>query len=400
MIDGEPGKKLKILFKKYYQNEASSEEEAELMSALQVLSEEKIAEILETLWDEESGEEIVFDKRARQNIFKRIEKKINPIRRMYWGVAAAIALMALGISLYVSLNNPMHRGFPEQVTIEKIDDSIKPGTNAATFISSDGKRIDLTRLADGETKSNLEGAIRKSGDNLIVYHPNKAGAAAPSNSASSNWNVLRTPYGGQFQLSLPDGSKVWLNANSSIEFPSVFNRHSREVRVSGEVYFEVSHDPEHPFLVKLGDTEVEVLGTSFNVSRYSSDQNTVTTLIDGVVNVRKGAQSATLKPGEQAITGRDVPLKVGGVKNLSTAIGWKDGVFVFDDTDITSIMKQISRWYNVEIEFPGEVPKKKLTGSIDRSVALSQILEMLAYSGLRFEIVNKKIRVWEHQKPI
>jgi ferric-dicitrate binding protein FerR (iron transport regulator) len=200
---------------------------------------------------------------------------------------------------------------------------------------------------------------------------------------------------------LSDGSKVWLNAASSLQFPASFTGNTREVQLTGEGYFEVAKNAAMPFHVKVNNITIEVLGTHFNVNAYEDEASVATTLLEGSVKIKKdlpaksSSQSVVLKPGEQAQLAKDGQLKINRNANTQEVIAWKNDNFEFNNTPVKEIMRQISRWYDVEIDYKGSVSMHKLTGKISRNVDLHQVIEMLKYTGINIKIENKKIMIWE-----
>jgi ferric-dicitrate binding protein FerR (iron transport regulator) len=194
-------------------------------------------------------------------------------------------------------------------------------------------------------------------------------------------------------LVLPDGTKVWLNAASSLKYPAAFAGNERRVELNGEAYFEVSKDPSKPFFVKTASQTVAVLGTHFNINSYTDESATKTTLLEGSVKVTgNNGQSVKIKPGEQAINyANAISIK----ENVDTdeAIAWKNGKFMFKNTDLQTIMRQLSRWYDVDVEYQGKIEQKHYMGRISRNVPVSQIFEILKTSGLNFTINGRKIIV-------
>ena len=254
-------------------------------------------------------------------------------------------------------------------------------------------KIVLDNVKNGSITQQGNVTISKLTDGQLAYHS--------SNEKSSGvlYNSITTPRGGQYQLILSDGSKVWLNAASSIRFPTRFNGTERKVEISGEAYFEVSKNAAIPFKVyiKTSDGEdeiVEVLGTHFNINSYGDEFDIKTTLLEGSVKVSKGKNRQTLTPGQQADLKNNGLLYLIKDANIDEVMAWKNGKFQFDEaTDLTTIMKQIARWYDIEIEY-----KEKITshigGSISRDVNISEVLEMLEMTGtLKFQINGKKVIV-------
>jgi ferric-dicitrate binding protein FerR (iron transport regulator) len=199
------------------------------------------------------------------------------------------------------------------------------------------------------------------------------------------YNTLSTPKGGQYQLILPDGSKVWLNAASSIRYPTAFVGNSRIVEITGEAYFEVMHNSKVPFEVKTRSQVIEDIGTSFNVNAYTDEAAIRTTLLEGAVKV----DNVVLKPGEQAEAdnGTQKITVIKGV-DIQRAVAWKNGIFSFKDADLKTVMRQLARWYNVDVEYEGAVPGGSFGGDIGRGLTLSQVLEGLAETRVKYKITE------------
>jgi ferric-dicitrate binding protein FerR (iron transport regulator) len=194
---------------------------------------------------------------------------------------------------------------------------------------------------------------------------------------------MSTPRGGQYQLQLPDGSKVWLNAESSITYPITFTGNERKVTISGEVYFEVAKDKNKPFRVSAGDLHVEVLGTHFNINAYADEGSAKTSLLEGSVKIDR----EILQPGQAYVNGKVI------AADVEHDVAWKNGVFNFNDQNLSQIMRQLARWYNLEIEYPQGVPKKEYGGEIGRNLTLAQVLKGLENSGVRFELKGRQLIV-------
>lgn len=232
--------------------------------------------------------------------------------------------------------------------------------------------------------------LKKDKDGRIIYE-NADGKKVDS---ASIFNTINIPKGGQFQVVLSDGSKVWLNSASSLTFPTVFPKNERKVTITGEAYFEVAKNKHVPFRVITGKQTVEVLGTHFNINGYVDETAIKTTLVEGSVKVSAGAQSAILTPNEQSaiLNGRAGKINVTTV-DTDDVLAWTTGNFQFEKAEIPLIMRQASRWYNVDIKYEGQVPRRRFTGSISRNVNLSELLRMLKYTGINFRIADKTIIV-------
>lgn len=307
--------------------------------------------------------------------------------RYFWlGLAASLILVAT-MAVYFLKNNHA----PAQPALAKQE--LMPGGNKAVLTLASGRKIILNDAASGHIAHEAGVTVSKTADGKVIYdRPDTAIAGAKA----VTYNILTTPRGGQYQLTLADGTKVWLNAASSIKFPAVFNGTSREVEITGEAYFEVAHNAAKPFRVMTGNQQVEVLGTHFDVNAYADEPTVKTTLFQGSVKVTDEDHTAVLKPGEQAqlkMLAGVASIAVNTPQDMDEVIAWKNGLFEFNQADVASIMRQVARWYDVEIIYPNKISGKTFSGSISRQVNASQLLDILSYSGLHFKIDGKKIIV-------
>jgi ferric-dicitrate binding protein FerR (iron transport regulator) len=241
------------------------------------------------------------------------------------------------------------------------------------------------------------GVISRQGNmNIVKKDGQLAYSAAPGDAKTptgiTGYNTVATPRGGQYQLVLPDGSKVWLNAASSIRYPTVFNGTERQVDITGEAYFEVASlhmgngDKKMPFIVNANGTKVQVLGTHFNVMAYDDEGSIKTTLLEGSVKITQGAQSSLLTPGHQAQVNRASGHLSESEVNTDLAVAWKDGYFYFDRDDIKTIMRQVARWYSLDIAYEGKVSEDLFSGKIERRLPLSGILHLLERGNIHYRI--------------
>ncbi|HEY0244824.1 MAG TPA: FecR domain-containing protein, partial [Mucilaginibacter sp.] len=252
---------------------------------------------------------------------------------------------------------------------------------------ADGSKVILDNTHNGvvANQGNIQVDKRESGE--LVYHANDSANAV----LKTQFNSISTPVGSQYQVSLSDGSKVWLNALSTIKYPTAFTGDERVVQLTGEAYFEVEKNKSKPFKVILANnTSVEVLGTHFDVMAYTDEKDIDATLLEGSIKVSKGDKNKTIIPGEQAKVNDDI--KVSTV-NAEEAIAWKNGLFSFDRSDTQSIMRQIGRWYGVDIIYQGKVPDNQFTGYIARTSNLSEVLKMLEVSGVKSTLKNNRITI-------
>lgn len=264
---------------------------------------------------------------------------------------------------------------------------VAPGGNKAVLILADGKRISLADAADGKLTQQGGIAILKESDGRLVY---KVTNSAPVAGEVLKYNTLETPVGGQYQITLPDGTNVWLNAVSSIKFPASFAKQEfRKVELRGEAYFEVAKDKNQPFRVATSKQEVEVVGTHFNINAYADELTVKTTLLEGSVRVN----GALLKPGQQSmVSSNDLKILKADVE---AAVAWKNGLFMFDNERLENVMRKISKWYGVEVKYNNEEVKELIFGgTVSRFNNVSKVLRMMELTGdVHFELQGKLITV-------
>ena len=319
-----------------------------------------------------------------QKIFLALPKKRRLTPHIFRIAATIILISGISFGLY---------DFLRQETTEKQQTAKKPtvdNEHLSPFSSSlklaDGRIISLKDIPVGLISDNNGIKITKIKDGLISYtvnpHQNEV-VNAPG------IQILTTGKGSQYQVLLADGTKVWLNAVTTLKFPSSFEGKNREVEIAGEGYFEVKKNIEQPFKVKAKRQEIVVLGTHFNVNSYEEEPITRTTLLEGSISViqLKTKNSRTLKPGEQSSIEDNKKIHINHV-NASDATAWKRGLFQFYDSDIQSVSRQLSRWYDTEIEFNGPIPETKLWGEFHRNETLEKALEILTYFDIKYTIVN------------
>ena len=304
---------------------------------------------------------------------KKLQTKVRSIRFMKIAVAAAILLAFVsGIWVYIekSKNNP------EIIETSKIID-VAPGGNKATLTLADGTTIVLDSANNGTLAAQGNVQVIKLEDGQLSYN-GTAGTALM-------YNTIHIPKGGQHQLVLADGTKVWLNAESSLHYPTSFVGKERKVTLMGEGYFEVAKNADKPFYVQVGVMKVQVLGTHFNINAYSDEKNIATTLMEGKVTVNNGIEEILLKPGQQAQASSNQLKKVYDV-DMDEILAWKNGEFVFNETELRDAMKSLSRWYNIEVVYENKLPATYLYGSISRKKSLIEVLKIMESSGLKFKI--------------
>lgn len=326
-------------------------------------------------------------KMALANIKDRIAAEETPqrnrLRTMVQSVAfraaaAIIVIAGAAVLTFSTMNGKPGRNNSQSG--QEVAGDIAPGTSTAMLTLADGTKIDLENSANGKIAQEGNVQVIKLSTGEVQY---KIIAAAVGDKHVNGSNTMSTPRGGQYQLQLPDGSKVWLNAESSITYPVQFAHNERKVSITGEAYFEVAKDKSRPFRVLAADTYIEVLGTHFNVNAYQDEGPVRTTLLEGSVKIN----NSLMKPGEAYADGKVFPADV------QQAVAWKNGVFNFNDQNLSQIMLQLARWYDIEVVFPEGVPKKQYGGEIGRDLSLSQVLKGLENSGVHFELQGRRLLV-------
>ncbi|AOM80055.1 FecR family protein [Pedobacter steynii] len=294
-------------------------------------------------------------------------------------IAASIILI-LSIGTYFFLKYVRD----DQQDTELSFSQVQPGGNKATLTLSDGTVIALEEIKAGMIKE-IDGVkISKAAEGILTYDIKDS---MSSTKTKTQLNIIKTPNGGQYQVKLPDGTKVMLNAASSLKYPAVFTGRQRVVELTGEAYFDVTTNKNMPFIVKSAGQLVKVLGTHFNINTYADEGRIVTTLEEGAVRVFGGGTVATIKPGQQTLLHPDKSLQVAEA-NLKTALAWKNNKMTFKDTGIAEIMRQVSRWYNIKVEYQGAIPDDTITGTISRHSDLSSVLRMFQAMEIKFTLIQ------------
>jgi ferric-dicitrate binding protein FerR (iron transport regulator) len=415
--------RLRYLLGRYANKTASSAEEAELFSIIAASEDDdRIKEImLDLMQAEDFATEL--DKQQWEPVLKKIltakesnnseaewnEREenhsapialINTSRKTgylkKWAIAASLLLFISSGSyfLFFGNNHLVGSGASVQGDDHQLAHDLPPGRNQATLTLADGSTINLESASNGTLSSKSGITIIKKADGQLLYD------VSGKNSSGSGYNIISTPRGGKYEIGLADGSKVWLNAASSLKFPTSFTGNVRNVVLTGEGYFEVAKNASMPFHVTVNDMTVEVLGTHFNINAYADEGSIATTLLEGSVKIKKmsaansASQTVQLYPGERADLAEDGKFNIDHHANMEEVVAWKDNNFVFNNADISTIMRQVSRWYDVEVDYRGLKTTERLTGKFSRNVTLIQLMDMLRYSGVNMKIENKKIIIW------
>jgi transmembrane sensor len=328
-------------------------------------------------------------KRIKEKLLTKIsDDQPVVIRSTLWPklIAAAAILIFFGVGFFL-LKKPSG---PPVIAAAKIHD-IPPGGNRAILTLANGKQIILSGAKNGMLARQGNIAVNKTEDGKLVYD-----GPETNDQKSISYNTMSTPRGGQYQIRLSDGTNVWLNAASSIKYPTTFSGDARIVEITGEAYFEVAHNKAMPFRVISKGQVTEVLGTHFNINSYDDEPVAKTTLFEGSVKISNGKQTILIKPGEQAVITRGAgiaEIQISHEVNEEQILAWKNGEFSFDDTDIQTVMRQIGRWYNVEITYETNAPSRGLSGTFSRNMNASKVLQLLSFTGIKFKIEGKKIIV-------
>ncbi len=360
----------KELIRRYRDNKASSEE---LEVFFHLMSEGKLNEELEEVMNEEKFTE-------------ETGNRVIPFYKRSWlRIAAAILLFATATVSYIVYSKTSK----PQVTAETkpVIQDIAPGGDKAILQLADGSTIILENDSnDSIVKQGNANVLKKNG--LLAYN------ALSGNSTETLFNTVTTPRGGQYQLILADGSKVWLNAASSIRFPTVFAGKQRKIELTGEAYFEVTRNTSMPFIVVVdGKSEVEVLGTHFNINSYADEATVNTTLLEGSVNIKSNGESKIITPGQQVQINSKGQIALNKEPDMEQVMAWKDGLFNFKGESIENVMRQLARWYDFSVQYEESVTEKFYV-KVNRNTNISNIFKILETTGgVHFKIEGKKITV-------
>jgi len=397
------------LFKRYFNHTLNEEEKNELMEWIRNgQHKDEVIALMNKAWEEFQEEGVVFTdsqsekmlhaiihgQKADENLAEPItDRKV--IFKNRWLAAASISIVLLtGLYFWHSRSGSAPVAPPTQAV--QVNTDLPPGGNKAVLTLSNGKVIILDSVENGALAQQGATKVVKLQSGQLIYKKQNL----TEQSGKVSFNTLAVPRGGQYELTLPDGSKVWLNAASSLKFPTAFTGKGRQVELTGEAYFEIAQDKEKPFSVVIpsGISQsqpmvIQVLGTHFNVNAYKDEPAIKTTLLEGAVRVAQGPSSRLLQPGQQAKTTKGTD-DINIIKpNIDEVIAWKNGIFRFDNEDLPTIMRKISRWYDIEVVFQDNNPESRFSGMISRNTNLSQVLQVLEINGVHFKIEGKKISV-------
>lgn len=378
-------KRAKALIKKYTNGECTPEEKAIVESWFLKVTENK----------EDNLSEPDFNT-LKNKFWTKIQQQTNKHNRVIplWPriAAAASILLILSFGGYFILRKPATK----QIAQNKTHD-IAPGQNQATLTLANGQKIILTKGLNGKLAQQGNMAVKVNSGNAIAYTSSNIGT---NTNSAVLYNTLSTKRGEQspYPLVLADGSKVWLDAASSITFPTAFTNNERLVKITGQAWLEVAHDETHPFKVAVKGQIIQDIGTVFNINAYDNEPAVKTTLIQGAVNVSiQNASNALekagvrLKPGQQAVLkNKDLSVSEANIEQVSA---WHNGLFEFHDADVPTVMRQLSRWYDVDVSYEGNIPNLHFSGNIYRNVTALKVSDILSFENIHFRIDGKKIIV-------
>ncbi|HEY0609470.1 MAG TPA: FecR domain-containing protein [Chitinophaga sp.] len=366
---------------------------------LQLVKKERITQAIDRMREIEEEKTAAFP-----DIINRINTPASKpapyrIRKWYYAIAAGILIcVCIATLFYINRQaSPVNSSTPAATASYKHD--IPPGTNRATLTLADGTVITLDSAQNGTLAQQGNTKVIKLDSGRLAYEGSKAAAGK-----GILYNTIYTPRGGQYQITLPDGSRVWLNAASSLRFPTAFADGERKVEISGEVYFEIAtltdkRKKKVPFIIdvktpsSLTNARIAVLGTHFNVMAYDDEKSVDVTLLEGAVNVSGAQGDSRLKPGQQAQLNKQGTLKVVPDADIVAVMAWKNGLFQFHNADLPAVLRQLSRWYDVDIEYKGTIPQREFEGEIQRDLTLSQVLRILEKNQVNISIEGNKMVV-------
>jgi transmembrane sensor len=388
--------KLSLLFERYLRRACTPDEVKELIALLQdPAAADTLSPAMAALWEQIREEDVTYPVDWQQlyetvtyTSTEGIEQRVTARRKWLLPVAAAVLIIVAGVSGYLFfISRKSTPVIIAQPAAPAYKNDAAPGSHQAILTLGNGTTVALHQVQNGVLTQEGGTNIRKADSSLLTYEANPHLPAT-----GVTYNILTTPLGGTFRVQLPDGSKVWLNAGSSLKYPVAFTGTVREVVLTGEACFEVVHHANMPFRVLAAGVLTEDRGTTFNIMAYADEAAVKTTLLEGRVLVTRKAQVLQLLPGQQAVAGQAAAMTLQTV-DTDDVVAWKNGEFSFNHNSIYEIMRQISRWYKVDVSFQG-VHDVYLSGNISKSVLLSEVLRMLELAGeVKFKIQDNTVTV-------
>lgn len=378
---------------KYIEGISSKEEKVRLFKKVESLDKEALTNILDSLWNEPTHSKTVLSSEQTEAIIGEILRKVpaksskRPIVGQKWFLLAAASVLLLfamgGYFYHINRGDQQNTVYSHQVV-----NDLPPGTTKAVLTLADGSEIILNNAANGNLAKQGSTKILKRGKQLVYKNA--------GNETKVLYNTISTPRGGMYQLVLADGSNVILNSSSSIRFPTSFTGKERRVDITGEAYFEIAKNSSMPFIVNVaGKGEVTVIGTHFNVNAYPDEASINATLLEGSVRVRaiNSNNSCVITPGEQAELNTNGQISINSKPDIAVITGWKNGLFIFKSQNIGSILRQISRWYDIDVLYSGAISKETFSGIVSRNSNLLDVLKILQEGGVKFKIEGKKVEI-------
>jgi transmembrane sensor len=402
--------RLTYLMQRYATDDCTRRELLELLEMIREAGEDgALHEALETIWKETTGESALpfIDKdRLFDRIVARERRQTSPLadqasaRPARWVAAASVLLLLAGGVWYLRNNNraPLISPTASVLRTNIFKNDIAPGNNKAILTLANGSSIVLDSAQNGSLAQQGHTLVIKLSNGQLAY---KQEAGSNQQPVPVNYNTVTVPIGGQYQLVLPDGTRVWLNSASTLRFPTAFTGADRTVELTGEAYFEVRTNKNQPFRVALDNMKIDVLGTHFNVMAYKEEGAAQTTLLEGAVKVSglgkagAGTTSVILAPDEQAELKDGDNIRVRKNVDTDEVMAWKDGLFYFHNTDIRTIMQQLSRWYDIDVVYEPAQVKAHFYAKIPMNTNISTVLQALTLTeGMHFEVEGKRVTVY------
>jgi transmembrane sensor len=373
---------------------ATQEELAELE---RLLANSEATGMEQELWDKIPADARFFEKGKSEDMLAMILQRnqdavpmIPPQRKSPWPLllAAACTLAVVSTLLFLVIQPAKDKSTTKVIAQQEPAKVVMPGGDKALLMLDDGSTITLDSTGNGTISKQGDVNVSKAGGQVIYALNN-----TPAEGSPVLYNTLKTSRGGQYQLALADGTRVWMNASSSLRFPTAFPGKERVVELTGEAYFEVAKDAQRPFSVRVNGVTVNVLGTHFNVMAYENEAATAITLHEGAVNVTNEKNSVSLRPGQQARLQPGAAWQVINKVNLEETIAWKNGYFQLDHTSLDVLMRQVERWYDVDVVYQGKVPNRLFGGKIPRNSDIKEVMKLLELSKVHSRIEGNKITI-------
>jgi transmembrane sensor len=309
-------------------------------------------------------------------------------RKKLMAAASILIITSLGILFWLQYGK---KEALAKLNISRISTKtdIAPGGNKAYLFLSNGSRISLDSIGNGIIGTQGKSKLVKQGDNQLIYKTNSQIAAVEN----IGYNTLETPNAGQFEVALPDGSQVWLNNASTLKYPTSFSGKERQVELTGEAYFRVIHNKKMPFRVLVGMLTVQDVGTSFNIKAYQNEASIQTTVVEGEAKVTGNSQSILVHPGKQALVDEKDNLIVKDA-NVKSIVAWKKGFFSFDNSNLQSVLRQLARWYNLDIKYETKISEDMtFDGVISRNTSLTQVLKLIEKNGIHYKLIENTLTI-------